>query len=126
MVAQPDFRLTQKLLKMETTVFLVLDINLKVMEDTMVFGTYDTLKDAMEASLKDVISKNGKEIKSHGFQLDGIEYTNNRISNNCSLGSNYGVSYKSQYGNYPCCRMVIPQKVKSSLTFEELTEKYHY
>ena len=80
----------------------------------------------MKASLKDVISKNGKEIKSHGLQLDGIEYTNNRISNNNSLGSNYGVSYKSHYGNYPCCRMVIPQKVKSSLTFEELTEKYHY
>ncbi len=60
---------------METTVFLVLDINLKVMEDTMVFGTYNTLEDAMKASLKDVISKNGKEIKSHGFPLDGIEYT---------------------------------------------------
>lgn len=111
---------------METTVFLVLDINLKVMEDTMVFGTYNTLEDAMKASLKDVISKKGKEIKSHGFQLDGIEYTNNRISNNNSLGSNYGVSYKSYYGNYPCCRMVIPQEVKSSLTFEELTEKYNY
>ena len=109
---------------METTVFLVLDINLKVMSDTMVFGTYDTLKDAMEASLKDVISKDGKDIKCHGFQLEGIEYTNNRISNNNSLGSNYGVSYNSYYGNYPCCRMVIPQKVKSSLTFEELTEKY--
>ena len=109
---------------METTVFLVLDINLKVMEDTMVFGTYDTLKDAMEASLEDVLSKNGKNIKCHGFQLEGIEYTNNRISNNNSLGSNYGVSYNSYYGNYPCCRMVIPQKVKSSLTFEELTEKY--
>jgi hypothetical protein len=99
---------------METTVFLVLDINLKVMEDTMVFGTYNTLEDAMKASLKDVISKNGKEIKSHGFPLDGIEYTNNRISNNCSLGSNYGVSYNSHYGDYPCCRMVIPQKVKGA------------
>lgn len=111
---------------METTVFLVLDINLKVMEDTMVFGTYDTLKDAMEASLKDVLSKNGKNIKCHGFQLEleGIEYTNNRISNNNSLASNYGISYSSYYGNYPCCRMVIPQKVKPSVKFEELTEKY--
>ena len=109
---------------METTVFLVLDINLKVMNDTMVFGTYDNLKEAMEASLKDVLSKNGKNIKCHGFQLEGIEYTNNRISNNNSLGSNYGISYTSYYENYTCCRMVIPQKVKSSLTFEELTEKY--
>ena len=111
---------------METTVFLVLDINLKVMEDTMVFGTYDTLEAAMQASLKDVLSKQGKNIKCHGSQLEGIEYTNDRISNNNSLGSNYGVSYNSHYGDYPCCRMVIPQKVKSSLTFEELTEKYHY
>ena len=46
---------------METTGFLVLDINLKVMNDTMVFGTYDNLKEAMEASLKDVLSKNGKK-----------------------------------------------------------------
>lgn len=109
---------------METTVFLVLDINLKVMDDTMVKGTYDTLEAAMQASLEDVISKNGKNIKSHGFQMEGIEYTNNRISNNMSLGSNYGVSYNSFYGNYPCCRMVIPQKVRCSLTFEELADKY--
>lgn len=109
---------------METIVFLVLDVNLKVMEDTKVFGTYDTLKDAMEASLKDVISKNGKDIKCHGFQLEGIEYTHRYISNNYLLASNYGISYNSHYGNYPCCKMVIPQKVKSSLTFEELTEKY--
>jgi hypothetical protein len=101
---------------METTVFLVLDINLKVMDDTSVKGTYDTLEAAMQASLEDVISKNGKNIKSHGFQIEGIEYTNNRISNNMSLGSNYGVSYNSNYGNYPCCRMVIPQKVKSFIT----------
>jgi hypothetical protein len=99
---------------METTVFLVLDINLKVMEDTMVFGTYDTLEAAMQASLKDVLSKQGKNIKCHGSQLEGIEYTNDRISNNNSLGSNYGVSYNSYYGDYPCCRMVIPQKVKGA------------
>lgn len=80
----------------------------------MVKGTYDSLEDAMKASLEDVVSKKGKDIKSHGFQLDNVEYTNNRISNNNSLGSNYGVSYKSYYGDYPCCRMVIPQKVKSS------------
>lgn len=109
---------------METTVFLVLDINLKVMDDTSVNGTYDTLEAAMKTSLKDVLSKNGKDIKCHGFQLEGIEYTNNRISNNNSLGSNYGISYNSYYGDYPCCRMVIPQKVKSSLTFEELSERY--
>jgi hypothetical protein len=99
---------------METTVFLVLDINLKVMEDTMIKGTYSTLEDAMKASLKDVISKQGKNIKSHGFEMEGIEYTNNRISNNMSLGSNYGVSYNSDYGNYPCCRMVIPQQIKGA------------
>lgn len=97
---------------METTVFLVLDINLKVMDDTCVRGTYNTLESAMQDSLKDVISKQGNNIKSHGFQIEGIEYTNDRISNNNSLGSNYGITYNSFYGNYPCCRMVIPQKVK--------------
>ncbi len=109
---------------METTVFLVLDINLKVMDDTSVKGTYDTLEAAMKASLECVLSHKGKNIKCHGFKMEGIEYTNDRISNSNSLGSNYGISYNSYYGNYPCCRMVIPQKVKSSLTFEELTEKY--
>ena len=99
---------------METTVFLVLDINFKVMEDTMVKGTYATLEDAMKASLEDVISKQGKDIICHGYQLEEIEYTNNRLTNHNSLGSNYGVSYKSYYGNYPCCRMVIPQKIKGA------------
>ncbi len=80
----------------------------------MIKGTYSTLEDAMKASLEDVISKQGKNIKSHGFEIEGIEYTNNRISNNMSLGSNYGVSYNSNYGNYPCCRMVIPQKIKGA------------
>jgi hypothetical protein len=97
---------------MENVVFLVLDINLKVMDDTMVRGTYSSLEDAMEASLQDVLSKQGNDIKCHGFNIEGVEYTNDRISNNNSLGSKYGVSYKSFYGNYPCCRMVIPQTIK--------------
>jgi hypothetical protein len=97
---------------METTVFLVLDINLKVMEDTMVKGTYNSLEVAMKDSLKDVIFKDGKNIKCHGFQIEGIEHTNDRISNNNSLGSNYGITYNSDYGSYPCCRMVIPQNIK--------------
>lgn len=100
---------------METTVFLVLDINLQVTDDTLIMGTYDTLEAAMKASLQDVISKNGKNIKSHGFQIEGIEHINDRLSNNRSLGSNYGISYNSNYGSYPCCRMVIPQNVKSSV-----------
>lgn len=101
---------------METTVFVVLDMNLKVLEDSSIMGTYDSLEAAMKASLNDIISKEGKNIKSHGFQIENVEYTNNRISNNYSLGSNYGISYNSLYGHYPCCRMVIPQKVKTAET----------
>ena len=96
---------------MQKTVFLVLDINLKVMDDTSVMGTYKTLEDAMSASLDNVVSKKGREIKSHGLQMQGVEYSEKRISNGCSLGSEYGISYTSYYGSYPCCRMVIPQEL---------------
>lgn len=97
---------------METTVFLVLDINFKVMDDTMVRGTFSSLNAAFANAYADITSKNGKNIKVHNYQIEGEETTTNRLSNNNSLGSSYGISYKSYYGDYPCCRMIIPQRVR--------------
>ena len=97
---------------MENTVWVVLDLNLKVMDDTSLRGTYNTLASAMEASLQDVINKDGKNVKSHNFLMKDVEYTEKRISNGLSLGSKWGITYNSKYGNYPCCRMVIRQNVR--------------
>ena len=94
---------------MKDTVYLVLDIKLKLMNDTSVIGIYKTLEDAMTISIADVVSKGGKDIKSHGLQMQGVEYSEDRISNNRTLGSEYGISYLSYHGSYPCCRMIIPQ-----------------
>jgi hypothetical protein len=92
-------------------VFVVLDINLKVMEDTVLRKVYNNLEDAMKESLEIVLNHDGKNIKAHGFELEGVEYSPNRISNNTSLGSEYGITYNSKYGNYPCCLMIIPRTI---------------
>lgn len=93
-------------------VFMILDINLSVMEDISVGSVYSSLEDAFEVALKDVVSKEGKDIKIHGYSIEGYESTDSRISNNNSLGSEYGVSYKSNYGSYPCCRMIVKRTVR--------------
>ena len=98
---------------MQATVWVVLDLNLKVMDDTSLRGTYETLESAMKESLKDILSKDGKNVKTHNFLIEGVEYTEQRVSNNLSLGSDWGITYNSKYGNYPCCRMVIRQNIKS-------------
>ena len=95
-------------------VFMILDINLSVMEDISVGSVYSSLEDAFEVALKDVVSKDGKDIKIHGYSIEGYESTDSRLTNNNSLGSEYGVSYKSSYGNYPCCRMIVKRTVKGA------------
>ena len=97
---------------METTVFVILDINFKHMEDTSVSGTYGSLDSAFAAAYAEVKQKDGSNIKIHNYEIDGEETTTNRLTNNNSLGSSYGISYNSYYGSYPCCRMIVPQKVR--------------
>lgn len=91
---------------------MILDINLAVMQDISVGSVYSSLEDAFEVALKDVVNKNGKDIKIHGYSIEGYESTDSGISNNNSLGSEYGVSYKSSYGNYPSCRMIVKRTVR--------------
>lgn len=94
------------------TVFVVLDINLKVMDDTGIMGTYSSLEAAFNAAYSNVKQKEGKNILVHNYTIEGETTTTDRLSNNNSLGSSYGISYKSYYGGYPCCRMIVPQTVK--------------
>lgn len=93
-------------------VFMILDINLSVMEDISVGSVYSSLEDAFKVALEDVVSKDGKDIKIHGYSIEGYESTDNRLTNNNSLGSEYGVSYKSSYWSYPCCRMIVKRTVR--------------
>jgi hypothetical protein len=86
-------------------------MNLNVAEDTHILGCFASLEDAFQASLADVVAKDGKNILVHGHQVEGYESSDKRITNGCSLGSQYGVTYNSYYSNYPCCRMIVPQNV---------------
>ena len=93
-------------------VFIVVDVNLVVPIDTSIMAVFQTLQEAMQYSLDDVISHNGKNIKSHNFNMEGIEYSKNRVSNNACLGSDYGITYNSYWGNYPCSKMVITRELR--------------
>jgi hypothetical protein len=95
-------------------VYMILDINLSVMEDISVGSVYSSLDEAFKVALEDVVNKNGKDIKVHNYSIEGYESTDRRISNNISLGSEYGVSYKSNYGSYPYCRMIVERTVKGA------------
>jgi hypothetical protein len=97
---------------MEKYVYLVLDINFKVMDDISVMGTYASLDVAFAEACAEVKSVNGKNILFHNYFTKGEECVLARLTNNNSLGSDYGISYNSEYGNYPCCKMITPQKVK--------------
>lgn len=94
--------------------FIVLDINFAVMQDISVGSVYSSLEDAFKAALEDVVNKDGKDIKIHGYSIEGYKSTDNRLTNNNSLGSQYGVSYSSNYGSYPCCRMIVKRTVKGA------------
>ena len=93
---------------------MILDINFAVMQDISVGSVYSSLEEAFEVALQDVVSHKGKDIKIHNYSIEGYESTNKRLSNNNSLGSEYGVSYTSNYGGYPCCRMIVKRTVKGA------------
>lgn len=95
------------------SVFIIISVNFNAPKDTSVMAVYSSLESAMKAALEDVINCGGKNIKSHHFEMEGIELSTLRISNNNSLGSNYGITYNSQYDGYPCCRMVIERIIRS-------------
>jgi hypothetical protein len=92
-------------------IFIVIDINLAITQDVSIPCVFGNIEDAFKYALDDVIKKDGRDIKVHGCEIEGYISTTDRISNNNSLGSNYGVSYKSYYGGYPCARMIMERKV---------------
>ena len=92
-------------------VFIVVDYNLKVAEDISIRGkSFDSLPKAMQFALKLAEERSGRDITTHGYALGG-PHSDNRLSNNNSLGTEFGVSYKSEYGSYPMALMVIKTKI---------------
>lgn len=98
---------------MENTVFVILDVNFKVMSDMSVMGAYSSLDSAFKAAYDSVKNVSGKNIKVHGYSIEGEETTNNRLTNNNSLGSKYGISYDSNYGSYPCARIIMERTLSN-------------
>lgn len=97
-------------------VFIVIDVNFEVMDDISIPCVFGTLGAAFDYAIKDVENKNGKDIKLHGYSpaevsSHGYLISSSRVTNNNSLGSDYGVTYKSHYGSYPCARMIMERKV---------------
>jgi len=95
-------------------VYIILDVNLDAMQDISVGSVYFSKEEAFSAALESVLSTSGTNIKVHNYSIEGYDSTDRRISNNNSLGSDYGVSYKSSYGSYPCCRMIVERTVKGA------------
>ena len=93
-------------------VYVIINVNFEVMEETSVDSVYASLDDAFQAAIEDVESHDGKNIKLHNYVLDGYEATQVRLTNNNSLGSQYGVSYNSYWGSYRCARMIVECEVK--------------
>lgn len=88
-------------------VFIVVDINFKAMEDISIMGAHTSLSLAFKQAIEDVERKEGKEVFVHNHKIEGYTTKESRVTNNNSLGSDYGVTYKSKYGNYPCARIII-------------------
>lgn len=95
-------------------VYIVLDINLAVMQEMSVESVYLSKEEAFNNALDHVLYEKGIDIKIHNHSIEGYESTDSRLSNNNCLGSNYGISYKSNYGNYPCCKMIVEKILKGA------------
>ena len=95
--------------------FTIVDYNFKAPEDISIGASYTTLEKAFEVALSDVVGVNGKNITLHNAPkcIEG-DYTriDSRLTNNNSLGTPYGISYYSNWGNYPCSRMIMKREVK--------------
>lgn len=94
-------------------VFIVVVYNLKVAEDISIERkSFDSLPKAMQFALELAEKRSGRDITTHGYALGG-PHSDNRLTNHNSLGSEFGVSYKSEYGSYPMAIMVIKTKISS-------------
>lgn len=89
--------------------YVIIDKNLKVQEDVCIFyNYYSTLDAAFIAAIKDVETKNGKDITVHNWDKQTVHNSSTeRVSNGRMIGSDWGVTYNSNYGSYPCARIII-------------------
>ena len=94
-------------------VFIILDVNFRVMDDISMMAVYSKQEDAFKAALEDVQLKDGMNIKVHGYQIEGYTNTTDRLTNGNSLGSDLGISYNSKYGGYPCARIIMKRLIQT-------------
>lgn len=95
--------------------FTIISYNFDVPEDISIRNSYNTLEKAFEVALLDVVQVKGKGITLHNVpeSIEGdFTRTNSRLSNGNSLGSSYGISYSSYWGNYPCARIIMEREVR--------------
>lgn len=90
---------------MKNIVWVVLDINLKALDDINLMGTYNSFESAKKASYEDIKSKKGKNIKFNNYLYGNSEFTNK------SLLGQYGITYDSDCGNYSRCKMMFCQTI---------------
>lgn len=95
-------------------IYMILDVNFDAIQDISIMGVFDNKEVAFAAALADVEQKDGKDVLIHNHTMPGYNTTDKRLTNNNSLGSDYGISYRSYYGNYHCCRMIIERELKNA------------
>lgn len=96
-------------------IFIIVDYNFEAPQDISVSKCFTSLEKAFEVALEDVKQCKGDKITLHNSPKnfgEDLEYNTNRLSNNNSLGSNYGISYKSNYGGFKCSRIIIQRKLE--------------
>lgn len=99
-------------------VFTVINVNFDAMQDLSIGSTWSTLEEAFKDAIEDVVRVEGKDVKVHNYVIEGfqgLETVTTRLTNNNSLGSDYGISYRSSWGNYSCARMIIEREVKQAI-----------
>ena len=95
--------------------YTIISYNFEVPEDISIGSSYSTLEKAFEIALADVVQVKGKGITLHNSpdSIQGeFKKVDSRLTNNNSLGSSYGISYNSYWGNYPCSRIIIEREIK--------------
>lgn len=92
-------------------VFTLVDYNLQHPEDVSIQPkSFVSLLKAMRYALELAEKRGGREITTRGYALGG-PHSDDRLTNHNSLGSEFGVSYKSRYGSYPMAIMIIKTEV---------------
>lgn len=93
-------------------VYILLDYNFEYPEDMMMSSVFNSPEAAIDYALSKVNQLSGKDICTHGIQVDGYQHKEFRISNHRSLGTDLGVTYKSAMTGLPMAIMVMERKLR--------------